>query len=234
MADITLCPFCGSTQPMGLIDFQQKAEIKGKTVSFSSPAFKCSACGHEMFTPDQLDASLRAGQDAYEQRYASPSPEELVALRSRYGASQKAFSLLLGFGELTMNSYEQGGTPNSTHRLLLELSGNPVCFVEMYRINSEKIGLLQRKRIEESEGYKAGKSWSVMGSLSAGLTGLEKEKVEFCADTSGVPLSSKITEYVRQGSFKDYSSLVQSAKWSETETSIGAFELSDNCLGNAS
>jgi hypothetical protein len=42
----------------------------------------------------------------------------IVALRSRYGASQKAFELILGFGELTMNSFEQDAVPDSANRLL--------------------------------------------------------------------------------------------------------------------
>lgn len=59
-----------------------------------------------------------------------------------------------------MNSYEQGSIPDSANRLLLKLAINSVCFAEMYRINKDKIGLTQRKRIEESEGYSAGLSWA--------------------------------------------------------------------------
>lgn len=84
-----------------------------------------------------------------------PSPAELVALRARYNASQKAFGAILGFGELTMNSYEKGNTPNPTNKLLLELAKDSYIFKAMYRLNSEKIGALQRKRIEESDGYRA-------------------------------------------------------------------------------
>lgn len=85
----------------------------------------------------------------------SPSPEALVSLRARYNASQKAFGAILGFGELTMNSYESGSTPDSTNRLLLKLAADPLIFKAMYEINSGKIGALQRKRIEDSEGYRA-------------------------------------------------------------------------------
>ncbi|MFA6008116.1 MAG: hypothetical protein WC784_05785 [Candidatus Shapirobacteria bacterium] len=83
------------------------------------------------------------------------SPAELVALRARYNASQKAFGAILGFGELTMNSYEKGNMPNPTNRLVLRLAKDPYIFKAMYRLNSDKIGALQRKRIEESEGYRS-------------------------------------------------------------------------------
>lgn len=234
MADIELCPFCEQMTSMELVDFPQEAEIKGRKVSFTSPAFRCSSCGHELFTPEQMDASLRASREAYEQKYATPSPEELIALRTRYGASQKAFSLLLGFGELTMNSYEQGNVPDSANRLLLKLAENPVCFSEMYRINKDKIGLIQRRRIEESEGYKTGCSWSAIPGLSAELSELEKGKVEYCAKSTGVLVHEKITTYVRDESFKEFSKLVQEAQYSSKETNVSTSIAPDPCQEIAS
>jgi len=112
-------------------------------------------CGEVFEAPGQLDANLDAAREAYSRLYEAPKPEELVALRARYGASQKAFSIILGFGELTMNSYENGATPDSTNRLLLKLAAKPHIFKEMYEINKSRIGALQRQRIEASEGFKA-------------------------------------------------------------------------------
>ena len=161
MTEEKLCPLCGRIAKMEPVSLQQEAEIKGKLVRFTSPALKCSLCGNEMFTPEQMDESLRASREAYERQYASPSPDELIALRERYGASQKAFSLLLGFGELTMNSYERGSIPDSTNRLLIKLAENPVCFKEMYRINKDKIGLMM---FAESYGMSA-----MNGFVQAGI-----------------------------------------------------------------
>jgi putative zinc finger/helix-turn-helix YgiT family protein len=220
MTNEKLCPFCGHMARMEPVSLQQDAEIKGKHVRFTSSALKCSVCGHEMLTPEQMDESLRAGREAYERQYASPSPEALVALRERYGASQKAFSLLLGFGELTINSYEQGSIPDSTNRLLLKLAGNPVCFAEMYRINKDKIGHTQRRRIEASEGFSSACSWSALPGVTEDLSGVEMEKIEVCANTSEVTIVAKVTEYVRQSSFKDYSDLVIGGKWSEKGTRL--------------
>lgn len=69
----------------------------------------------------QPNLNLDAAREAYAQTYEAPSPEQLVALRARFGASQKAFGLILGLGELTMNSYEQGAIPAPANRLLLIL-----------------------------------------------------------------------------------------------------------------
>ena len=58
----------------------------------------------------QLDANLEAAREAYARLYESPTAEDIIKLRSEYGASQKAFGLILGLGELTINSYEHGSS----------------------------------------------------------------------------------------------------------------------------
>ena len=84
----------------------------------------------------------------------SVSPEKIISIRESYNASQKAFGLILGMGELTINSYEQGKSiPMSSNRLLLHLSENPLIFFEMYERNKNKIGAIQRERIEASEAF---------------------------------------------------------------------------------
>jgi len=113
-----------------------------------------------------------AAREAYARLYEAPSSDALVSLRARYNASQKAFGALLGFGELTMNGYESGGTPDSTNRLLLKLAADPYIFKAMYRINSGKIGAIQRRRIEESEGFKAASAWSGLEALAELITPL--------------------------------------------------------------
>ena len=103
---------------------------------------------------------------------SSVSPEKIIAIRESYNASQKAFGLILGMGELTINSYEQGKSiPMSSNRLLLHLSENPLIFFEMYERNKNKIGAKQRERIEASQAYKKCKK---LGGLEAIYNQLSK------------------------------------------------------------
>ena len=102
-----------------------------------------------------MDKNLIAAREAYELLEESVSPAKIIAIRESYNASQKAFGLILGMGELTINSYEQGKSiPVSSNRLLLHLSENPLIFFEMYERNKNKIGAIQRERIESSEAFK--------------------------------------------------------------------------------
>ncbi|GAB1455846.1 hypothetical protein MASR2M48_11530 [Spirochaetota bacterium] len=207
------CSRCGATRDMEIVEHVEQVTIKGKDVSFNAHYSRCLTCGDEFEAPGQLDSNLDAAREAYARLYEAPSPDALVSLRARYNASQKAFGTILGFGELTMNGYESGGTPDSTNRLLLKLAADPLTFKEMYTINSGKIGMTQRRRIEESTGYKAASLWDGLEALSRELTELQRIKVEECATQAGRTIPEQVARYVGDASFKDYSRLMHDISW---------------------
>jgi putative zinc finger/helix-turn-helix YgiT family protein len=229
------CSRCATTRDVEVIEREEKVTIKGKEISFLARFSRCTTCGEEFEGPGQLDANLDAAREAYARLYESPAPDALVALRARYGASQKAFGAILGFGELTMNGYEQGGTPDPTNRLLLKLADDSSIFKAMYNINKGKIGAIQRRRIEESEGYRAALLWAGLDSLSRELTDLQRTKVEECASRNGRTLTEQVACYVGDASFRDYSRLMQGITWSKaTYTNVSVTEASPDPLPVAS
>ena len=159
MTEQMSCPTCETVRDVEPVERDETVTVKGRPVTFRARAWRCATCMTEFETPAQLDANLDAAREAYAKTYEAISAEQLVALRARYGASQKAFGFILGFGELTMNSYEQGAIPAPANRLLLKLAENPVHFRAMYEINHSRIGALQRRRIESSQGYRSAAGW---------------------------------------------------------------------------
>ena len=218
MNELMSCSCCESVQPCEKTSREETVTIKGRSVSYTAVFYRCTVCGEEFELPEQIDANLDAAREAWKRKYTSPSREELIALRERYGASQKAFGRILGFGELTINSYEQGAIPDSTNRLLLNLAKNPAIFHAMYEINKDMIGSLQRKRIEESKGVQDGLKWSGLEALSGQLTTLQHEAVEACAWHSGQSVSEKIMTWTTQASFGEYDKLVRNAHWTSQAT----------------
>lgn len=228
------CPRCGTTRDVDIVEREEKVTIRGREVPFTARFSRCMTCGEEFEAPGQLDANLAAAREAYARLYEAPKPEELVALRTRYGASQKAFSIILGFGELTMNSYENGATPDSTNRLLLKLAANPYIFKEMYTINKNRIGAIQRRRIEVSKGFQSAMRWDGLEALSASLTALQCEKIEVCAEKSGLSVPEQIARYVGCASFQDYTRLYAEARWtSGTTRQISATSMLANSVSGA-
>ncbi len=218
MSDQLPCSRCGTLRDIEIIEREEQVTIKGKDVTFLARYSRCPTCGNEFEAPGQLDANLDAAREAYAKLYEAPQPEALVTLRAKYNASQKAFGTILGFGELTMNIYERGGSPDSTNRLLLKLAAEPSIFKAMYEINSGKIGTIQRRRIEESEGYASALRWAGLEALSVLITPLQREKIEACAERNGRTVPEQIAAYVEPASFRDYSRLYAEARWSDTET----------------
>lgn len=220
MSEKMSCPKCEAIRDVELIERKEKVTIKGREVSFIAHFYHCPICGEEFEAPGQLDQNLEAAREAYARIYQTPSADELVALRSHYGASQKAFGLILGFGELTMNSYEKGAIPDSPNRLLLKLAENPVCFKVMYDQNKNRIGRTQRQRIESSEGYKSVLAWSGLEAISSALATVQRKKIEVCAYTYSMSIPQKIISYVDAASFRDYSKLIQEASWPTSVTQV--------------
>lgn len=211
------CSRCGVTRDIEIIERVEQVTIKGREISFNAHYSRCLTCGDEFEAPGQLDANLDAAREAYARLYEAPSPEALVSLRARYNASQKAFGAILGFGELTMNGYESGGTPDSTNRLLLKLATDPLIFKAMYDINSSKIGAIQRRRIEESEGFLTALRWSGLSGLLPYLTQVQQGKIEACAERSQRSIPEQVAVYIGPASFRDYSGIYIEARWSDAE-----------------
>jgi putative zinc finger/helix-turn-helix YgiT family protein len=212
-----MCFTCETERDVELVERKETVTIKGKEVDFTAVSYRCTVCGDEFETPEQLDANLEAAREAYAQRYESFSPDALVALRNSYNASQKAFGLLLGFGELTMNSYEKGSTPTSTNRLLLNLAGDTYCFRRMYELNKIRIGDTQRKRIESSAGFRETQHWERMDAVYHNLTADERRSVERRAAGSGVSVSRIVANCVTETLNQDYAKLIAGAQWSNME-----------------
>lgn len=219
MSEKKSCAHCEAVREVELVQVQEEIEFRGKPVPYAAVFFRCTTCGEEFETPEQMDANLDAIRESFERIYATPQPEELIALRNKYGASQKAFGILLNFGEATMNTYEQGTTaPNPPNRLLLKLAASPAAFLQMYELNKHKIGELQRNRIESSGGYQEAIRWAGLSALTTNLSPMQMEKITHCAEEHHLSVAQQIATYVASGSFSDYSRLMTNATWSSPST----------------
>jgi putative zinc finger/helix-turn-helix YgiT family protein len=214
------CPRCEMNRDAEAFEREETVTISGRDVAFKAQLSRCTVCSEEFEAPGQLDANLAAAREAWSRLYESPVPAALVELRNKYGASQKAFGLVLGLGALTMNTYEQGSAPDSANRLLLKLAENPVFFSAMYVVNSQRIGAIQRRRIESSPGYRLAGSWTGLEALAASLTAVQRAKVEACAESGQQSVLQQVVTYVSAGSFEEYSNLIRGATWSASSSGL--------------
>ena len=128
------CPYCEAVHDVKEIKRNESIEYKGKTVSYDAIHYECSNCNEVFDTKEQMGANLLAIRAAYDSEYNSITPKKIIQTREKYNASQKAFGLILGMGELTINAYEQNkSTPNSSNKPNI-LSINSVALA-LYSLN---------------------------------------------------------------------------------------------------
>ena len=76
------------------------------------------------------------------------TPAQMRALRARYGLGQRAFSLLLGWGEITLHRYERGAVPDAAHDAQLRMADDPGNVRILLTVNGHKLTPRQRATLE--------------------------------------------------------------------------------------
>jgi uncharacterized phage-associated protein/DNA-binding transcriptional regulator YiaG len=98
---------------------------------------------------EELDeATLVAAFNLYRQKHGLMAPEEMKRLRERYGLSVRAFSLLLGWGEITAHRYENGSLQDDAHQAALRLAEEPANMRIFLTANGHKLTARQRAGLE--------------------------------------------------------------------------------------
>ena len=220
------CPYCEALQDVKEISRTETIELNGKKVKYNAIHYECCNC-HEIFdSAEMMDKNILASREAYEAQYENFAPEKIIRIRESYNASQKAFSLILGMGELTINSYEQEKSiPNSSNRLLLQLAENPLIFFEMYEKNKNKIGALQRERIESSKPYINCNKWGGIENLYTRLSSDEREVIENKTYVFGDTVTQIVTDIVKAEINKPSFEIYEDAHEVETGTLEAKFNM---------
>ena len=145
-----LCPECDQIVPVRIENRLETTNVKGIPVTAYFPVSMCPLCSAEFVTADQMDEGLSTAYKVYREMTGVISPEKIIQLRNKYNASQKAFGIILGFGELTINTYEKGSIPSEAHQKVLESAEDAEWFCKQFEKAKPKLGQTQIKRIEQA------------------------------------------------------------------------------------
>ena len=88
-------------------------------------SFKCDDTG-EQFEDDSF-SELNYTQliNQYRVKYSIPFPEQIIAIREKYGISAAKISEILGFGVNSYRQYEGGEVPSQSNARLIQLADDP-------------------------------------------------------------------------------------------------------------
>jgi len=186
------CFECGATVEPRMEERVEILPVRGEDTRVLARVAVCPQCGVDMSVEELDDAALVAAFNLYREHHGLMSPEEMRALRHRYGLGVRPFSLLLGWGEITLHRYETGSLQDAAHEATLRLAENPANVRVLLTANGHKLTARQRARLE-----------SRLSAIEAGAVAAEGLKDAFVAreeqDTySGwVPMQvSKVREMI--------------------------------------
>jgi len=107
----------------------------------------------EKFTSTELDElNINQLYNEYRHKYNLPFPDEIEAIRKKYGLSAVKMSEALGFGVNIYRNYETGEVPNESNGKLIKLANDPKIFkqiVEQSTVLEQKIREKVFEKIDE-------------------------------------------------------------------------------------
>jgi putative zinc finger/helix-turn-helix YgiT family protein len=109
----------------------QTLTYRSQTFTVYAHYYECVDTG-ETFTTEELDTlNLLQLHNQYRERNHILFPEQIKALRERYGVSQRTMSTLMGFGINQYRSYEEGEISSLSNAKLINLVRDPRNFREL-------------------------------------------------------------------------------------------------------
>ena len=119
------CTNCREERNTRIEKRRETFNVKGEATEVYSNVTVCSTCGQDIYV-EELDAqNLSRAYDAYRRRHNLLTASEIKEIREKYGLTQRALAQILGWGQVTVNRYENGAIQTRGHDQLLRLLENP-------------------------------------------------------------------------------------------------------------
>lgn len=95
--------------------------------------YLCEDSGEQFTTTeiDEIDISQLYNQ--YREKYNIPFPDEIKAIREKYGLSAAKMAEALGFGANVYRNYENGEVPNESNGKLIRVAQDPKIFYSLVK-----------------------------------------------------------------------------------------------------
>ncbi|MFH1134599.1 MAG: type II TA system antitoxin MqsA family protein [Pseudomonadota bacterium] len=144
------CPVCEKRTDVKLISKNDFIEVRGEKFEINSKYYKCDSCGESFWGPELGDDPLSLAYDAYRRKNNMLQPEEIKQLRLKYGLTQKEFSRLLGWGDVTIVRYENGSLQDKAHDSMLQLIVDPGNMLKLITNKGDLIPETKRRIIVDN------------------------------------------------------------------------------------
>ncbi len=113
--------------------------------------YECETSG-EQYTTNELDSlNFNQVQNQYRDKFNIPFPDEITAIRKKYGLTATKMSEVLGFGVNTYRQYESGDIPSVANAKLIQMVKDPESFIAMVQLCTTIESKLKEKFIQKAK-----------------------------------------------------------------------------------
>ena len=117
-------------EPLPVKIFPDTVTFRGKQYKVLNIAF-IDECGEEFTTTESDAIWYNQATAQYRQEHGIPFPDEIRAVREKYGLSAAAMSEVLGFGANQWRLYEQGEVPSESNGKMIRSIMNPKVMLDI-------------------------------------------------------------------------------------------------------
>jgi putative zinc finger/helix-turn-helix YgiT family protein len=115
------CPLCEGMRNLIYGRQQEKIRVRGEEIDVFVNLFYCPTGDHYFQSFDDDEKRIQSAYREYRKRKGFLQPEEIKQIREQYKLSQRNFSRLLGWGDITIHRYESGAIQDDAHNDILLL-----------------------------------------------------------------------------------------------------------------
>jgi len=137
--DVQYCPRCKDDVQTRIETRDEIFKVRGDPIAIQTTVAACPKCGEDLFDEALEGKNIAAAYDAYRRKHHLLTSGEIKELRERYGLSQRALAQLLGWGEVTVNRYENGALQNRAHDTVLRLIADPHNLARVLQVSASHL-----------------------------------------------------------------------------------------------
>lgn len=212
MAHQLWCELCDAKVPYDIKEEEFSVLVRNEEFSIHGKRALCPIHREELFHEEFEKRNQNVAFNLYRNKYGLVQPQEIKETRERYHLTQREYSYLLGFGEITISRYERGSLPTVAQNNIIKNSFTSNEFYSMLPDSHDKISETRLNEIKsEVYSYQDDESFiieqlnqNIKKELQSGLDILKFNEVvsRFVADCK--PYITKLNKLLFYADFYHY------------------------------
>lgn len=123
------CPICEKIHKVMVCEEETKALVKNNPVEYKEIFYLCPESNEEFYPGNVMDENLIRARDSYKKANGLLTSSEIKEIRNYYGLNQKEFSNIFGWGDITIQRYENKAIQDETYDEVLKRAKDDPMFV---------------------------------------------------------------------------------------------------------